>query len=276
MNWLAQLADEMNAGLYVGPFLALIFLAGTCLAFIGLILGLVRLAKKMSLGSTALPGPNDHVDSDAAGLVNSAILDKTGRKSKILVLASLISLCIITFALDRPYAYIAAEPCQVRITDQNHQPVPGLRVVKSWGFSLEHYGNQTGRTDSKGTVSFAPVSVEISLLKHLEMRWAPAEVYSWYPGRDSLPVAVYLPENLDARFDSESWRPVIPGDPTAYTNQFGVFVRYLGAYALANQNPNPAVRAGLRLPRPNNTVGVGFPDGVQAVDLQVGEKKTMR
>lgn len=271
MYWLATIAIKLHAGLFIGQFLALFFVAGLCLGISGLVLGLVRLAKRISVGLPALAAPSNMGPSGAAASVHSATRPETRLKARLIILATLFCLLIMALVLNRPCSYTVGEACQIRVTDQNHQPVPGLRVVKSWGFSMEHCGNQERWTDSGGTVSFAPVSVEISLLKHLEMRWAPAAVHSWYPGRDSLPVTVYLPENLAARFDSELWRPAIPGDPTAYTNQSGIFVRYLRAYALANQNPNLAARTGLKIPRPNNTVGVGFPDGIESVELQVGE-----
>lgn len=267
IDWLALLADEMGAGLFVGPFLAFCFVAGICLAFMGSVIGVVRLARKMA-GSSEENAP----DGPVAGVQGDPATRLAGNpKSKLLLLVSVLCLCIIAFVLSRPCTYAVADACQVRITDLNHQPVQGLRVVRSWGFSLEHYGDQEGRTDSSGTVSFAPVSVEISMLKRLEMRWAPSFAFGWHPGRDSLPVTVYLPDDLAVRFDPGLWRQAIPGDSSAYTNQSGVFVRYCGAHASANQNLSATVRTGSRITRPNNYLGIGFPGGNQKVEFQVCE-----
>jgi hypothetical protein len=274
LNWFALLADKLYVGLFIGSFLAAIFLAGICLIVCGLILGLWRFAKALGSRVDAADVNSLSGRSNEQPPTGTANPSTAGHKARLAGLIAILSPLILVAMLNRPSSYTAADPCQIRVIDDHNLPVAGLRVVRSWGFSLQHYGADEGRTDSKGTVNFPPVRVEISLLKRLEMRWAPAVVHSWYPGRDSLPVTVYLPENLAARFDPQIWRPAIPGDPTAYTNQSGVFVRYLRAYALANQNLNLAARTGLKIPRPNNAAGVGIPDGIQAVELQVDENAT--
>jgi hypothetical protein len=271
LNWFALLADKLYVGLFIGSFLAAIFLAGICLIVCGLILGLWRFAKALASRADAAGAISISGRSNEKPPTGTANPSTAGRKTRLVALIAVFSLLILVAMLNLPSSYTASDPCQVRVVDDNNLPVAGLRVVRSWGFSLQHYGAEEGRTDAKGTVNFPPVGVEISLLKRLEMRCAPTVVHSWYPGRDSLPVTVYLPENLAARFDSQFWRPAIPGDLTAYTNQSGVFVRYLRAYALPNQNLDPASRTGFKIPRPNNTVGVGIPDGIHEVEIQVGE-----
>jgi hypothetical protein len=47
-NPMARLADAFHVGLYVFPFLALIFVAGICLFINGIILGIVRLCRKLN------------------------------------------------------------------------------------------------------------------------------------------------------------------------------------------------------------------------------------
>ena len=269
LNWFARLADRKCAGQFAVSFLAFVAITGICLAVSGLTLGMLQLAQTFAHTSLSAGMRSDQIKRIDGRPVDSTNPPHNTLKSKLLVLNSLLCLFGLAFVLNRPCYYSAAPPLQLRITDENHQPVSGLRVVRSWGFSLKIYGSHAGQTGDHGTVVFAPTTVQLSLLNRLEMRWMPGLVRSWYPGQDCLPVVVYLPENLTGRFNSESWRPAIAGDPTAYTNQYGVFARYERAYILANQKSNPTTRNSLKIPQPKNTLDVGFPPGIQKVELQV-------
>jgi hypothetical protein len=265
LDWFARLTDRFYAGLFIGPFLARIFLAGICLMVCGLILGILRFVSQFASKSMVAPAFNTSLQSTQATSTEKPKPSRTRCRGGLIGLILFFSLLIIVSLLSQTSSYRAADPCQIRVVDDKHQPVCGLRMIRTWGFSLEHYGTEERLTDLNGIANFDMLSVEISLLDRLELGWMPKLVRSWYPGQDSLPITVFLPANLSARFDSSDWRPVVPGDPSAVTNKFGVFVRYARTYFPVNQSTR------IRIPLPQNSVGIGFPEKTHEVELQVSK-----
>jgi len=260
------MADKLQNGFFIGPLLAFTFVAGICLMVCGLVLGLLRFVSHIAPKASVAPAVNTSFQSTEETRTEILKPPQTRCRDRLLGLILFTSLLIIVAVLNQPCTYVSAHPCRIRIISENNQPVSGLRVVRWWGFSFAHIGTQARLTDASGTANFQAVSVAISRLNRLELRWLPSLVRSWQPGQDSLPVKVQWPGNLAPQFDSGDWRPVIPGDPSAYTNKFGVYVRYLKAYRQLNHF------APIKIPLPQNTVQIGFPLKTHEVELQVGER----
>ncbi|MGP8200913.1 MAG: hypothetical protein ACLQU4_15580 [Limisphaerales bacterium] len=56
---MAGLADSLQLGFYVFPFLAFILVAGICLFISGILIGIVRLCRKLN-EETAATAPQEH------------------------------------------------------------------------------------------------------------------------------------------------------------------------------------------------------------------------
>jgi hypothetical protein len=188
----------------------------------------------------------------------------------VCILLALTILAVLRTVLGRPGDVPVTPDYKIRITDAHQQPISGVRVEHTWGISMLNYGSDERRTDVNGIAHFEPVTVTMSRLRRMEMKWAPRMVLGPFPGKDSLPIRVDLPENLAVKFQDGEWRQAIPNDPSAYTNREGVFVRYWGAYALNNPYPRPGSKVGRT--REQNSVGIAFPPGAGEVDLRVCEK----
>ncbi|SPE62907.1 exported hypothetical protein [Verrucomicrobia bacterium] len=203
-----------------------------------------------------------------------AVFTKTKPGIKItrvrVAMAAALMLLAVAAVLSRPCFYPVASACKVRVVDETHRSVPGLRVVRCWGLSQTDSGQVEERTDANGEVRFADVNLEMSRLRGLEIRWAPSLARGWYPGRDSFPITVFLPENLAVKFSSKEWNQAIANDPGAWTNRQGVFVRYWGAFELYNLHAGPATATRFRPER--NSAGISLPRGVGGVELCVGSK----
>lgn len=51
--FLAELADALHLGLYLGSLFAFIFIASICLFIVGLLMGIIRLCRKLNQPTTA-------------------------------------------------------------------------------------------------------------------------------------------------------------------------------------------------------------------------------
>ncbi len=66
-----------------------------------------------------------------------------------------------------PYTLIASPNTTLRIVDDHHQPVKGMRVVRIWSTSEEQKGQDESATDANGSVSFKQIAFRMSWLKRI-------------------------------------------------------------------------------------------------------------
>ena len=279
---LAELADALHFGLYIGSLFAFIFLASICLFIVGLLMGIIRLCRKLNEHTAARATEPPQTASVIANDPKQSSEFDMGRPrhnwKRLMLLSGLLGfLVLLAAAMRQPgfMNYQASPRYTLRIVDNARQPLPGVRVVHLWGLDIYNHGENEANTDSNGVVAFEPVNVEIpvgawvKMLRVLHINVRPSVRGLGWENYTTSRLSIFLPEGYAFDPGYAAWSKMPPAYGNSYTNAAGFFIKAPPTVLLTHVpdfvKPRTKMQYNFQIPH----IDVFFPDNWNEFELPV-------
>ena len=238
LMFLAKLADALHLGLYLGSLFAFIFMASICLFIVGLLMGIIRLCRKLNEPAAARAMESPQTNCVIADDPKPASAFDLGRQRhnwmRLLLLSGLLGfLVLLAAAMQQPgfMNYQASPRYTLRIIDNAGQPQPGVRVAHLWGLDVYNHGENEADTDGNGMVVFDPINVAIPVgawvkmlhVLHVNVR-PPVRGLGWENYTTSR-LSIFLPEGYELDPGYTAWSKMPPAYGNSYTTAAGFFIK---------------------------------------------------
>jgi hypothetical protein len=204
--------------------------------------------------------------------------DSRNPKTVLVLCGVLVGFAVFAVTANWQTDYLLSPRYTLRITGQAKRPLADVRVVHEWGLSVLEHGENAACTDSRGMVTFEPITVRMSLLHRLHIKLVPSAKGLGWENYSSARCRIYLPEGLTVNWANGEWKPAFGAGSMMYTNLNGVFIRNIDRShrLLAEAARHPGLRTP-PLPPPNSPQGdhldLFFPRGLNNVELQLSNRE---
>lgn len=279
---LAELADALHLGLYIGSLFAFSFMASICLVIAGLLIGIIRLCRKLNEHTAAGATEPQQTDSVMANDLRQCSEFDMGRPrhnwKRWMLLSGLLGfLVLLAAAMQQPgfMNYQASPRYTLRIVDNAGQPLPGVRVVHAWGLDIYNHGENEANTDGNGMVAFDPVNVAIpvgawvKMLRILHVNVRPSVRGLGWENYTSSRLSIFLPEGYELDPGYTAWSKMPPAYGNSYTTAAGFFIKAPSTDLLIHVpdfvKPRTKMQYNFQMPH----IDVFFPDSRHEFELPV-------